>query len=104
MPAACLPGVDRLLPGYEWLQETVTNPDWIAATERLRPISDELGCTLAQLAIAWCASNPHVSTVITGASRAAQVVENMKAVDIIPQLNAELLQRINAATAASTPE
>ena len=93
-------GSRSTLPGYEWLQETVTNPDWIAATERLRPISNELGCTLSQLAIAWCASNPHVSTVITGASRTAQVVENMGAIAIIPKLNAELLQQIDEAVGA----
>jgi voltage-dependent potassium channel beta subunit len=90
-------GSRSTLPGYAWLQETVTNSDWIAATERLRPISAELGCTLSQLAIAWCASNPHVSTVITGASSNAQVVENMGAIDLIPRLNAELLQRIDQA-------
>jgi voltage-dependent potassium channel beta subunit len=90
-------GSRSTLPGYKWLEKTVTNPDWIAATERLRPISAELGCTLSQLAIAWCASNPHVSTVITGASRMAQVIENMKAIEIIPQLSSDLLQKIDEA-------
>jgi voltage-dependent potassium channel beta subunit len=93
-------GSRSTLPGYAWLQETVTNPAWIAATERLRPLSAELGCTLSQLAIAWCASNPHVSTVITGASRTAQVIENMGAIDIMPQLNAALLQEIDEAVGA----
>jgi voltage-dependent potassium channel beta subunit len=93
-------GSRSTLPGYGWLQETVTNPNWIAATERLRPISKELGCTLSQLAIAWCASNPHVSTVITGASRTAQVIENMGAIDIMPKLNAALLQEIDEAVGA----
>ena len=90
-------GSRSTLPGYEWLQKTVTNPDWIAATERLRPISNELGCTLSQLALAWCASNPHVSTVITGASSTAQVVENMQAIDLIPRLDSELLQQMDEA-------
>jgi voltage-dependent potassium channel beta subunit len=93
-------GSRSTLPGYEWLQKTVTNPDWIAATERLRPISKELDCTLSQLAIAWCASNPHVSTVITGASRKAQVVENMGAIDLIPKLDSALLKQINEAVGA----
>jgi voltage-dependent potassium channel beta subunit len=93
-------GSRSTLPGYEWLQKTVTNPDWIAATERLRPISKELDCTLSQLAIAWCASNPHVSTVITGASRVDQVVENMGAIDLIPKLDAALLKQINEAIGA----
>jgi voltage-dependent potassium channel beta subunit len=90
-------GSRSTLPGYEWLQKLVTNPDWLAATERLRSISDKLGCTLSQLAIAWCASNPHVSTVITGASNKNQVIENMKAIDIIPQLDATLLHQIDEA-------
>jgi voltage-dependent potassium channel beta subunit len=90
-------GSRSTLPGYEWLQPLVTNSDWIAATERLRPISHELGCTLSQLAIAWCASNPHVSTVITGASNKNQVVENMKAIDLIPQIDATVLQQIDKA-------
>lgn len=90
-------GSRSTLPGYDWLQQTVTNSEWIAATERLRPISNELGCTLSQLAIAWCASNPHVSTVITGASNKAQVVENMGAIEIIPQLDSALLDRIQTA-------
>lgn len=90
-------GSRSTLPGYDWLQQTVTNSEWIAATERLRPISNELGCTLSQLAIAWCASNPHVSTVITGASNKAQVVENMGAIEIIPQLDSALLDRIQMA-------
>ncbi len=90
-------GSRSTLPGYNWLQQTVTNSEWIAATERLRPISNELGCTLSQLAISWCASNPHVSTVITGASNKAQVVENMGAIEIIPQLDSALLDRIQMA-------
>lgn len=90
-------GSRSTLLGYDWLQQTVTNSEWIAATERLRPISNELGCTLSQLAIAWCASNPHVSTVITGASNKAQVVENMGAIEIIPQLDSALLDRIQTA-------
>jgi voltage-dependent potassium channel beta subunit len=90
-------GSRSTLPGYEWLQPLVTNSDWIAATERLRPISQELGCTLPQLAIAWCASNPHVSTVITGASNKDQVLENMKAIDLIPRLDATVLQQIEKA-------
>jgi len=90
-------GSRSTLPGYGWLQQAVTNSEWIAATERLRPISNELGCTLSQLAIAWCASNPHVSTVITGASNKAQVVENMRAIEIIPQLDSALLNQIHMA-------
>src|SRR4030095_16124565 len=57
------------LPGYGWLAQRMTHREQIARVERIRPIADELGCTMAQLSLAWCASNPHVTSVITGASR-----------------------------------
>ncbi|MBW1881420.1 MAG: aldo/keto reductase, partial [Deltaproteobacteria bacterium] len=52
--------------------------------------------SMAQLAIAWCVANPHVSTVITGASRVEQVHENTKALDLLPRLTPEVLERIDA--------
>jgi voltage-dependent potassium channel beta subunit len=85
--------------GYEWLAERLTDPAKLAVARRLAPIAAELGCTMAQLALAWCLKNPHVSTVITGASRAAQVAENMKAADVVPRLDAEVMAKIDAALA-----
>ena len=82
------------LAGYDWLAKQITDPAAVAKVEKLRPIADELGCTLAQLALAWCTKNPNVSTVITGASRASQVVENFAALDVIPALTPEVLERI----------
>jgi voltage-dependent potassium channel beta subunit len=86
------------LPGYEWIRKQVTDENRSAKVRNLLPIADELGCTLAQLAIAWCASNPHVSTVITGASRVSQVEENMRALDVLPLLTPDVLARIDDAT------
>ena len=85
------------LPGYEWLRDTLTDP---AANEKVRDlkvIADELGCELAQLALAWCAKNPHVSTVITGASRAEQVRENLGALEVLERLDDDLMSRIKTA-------
>jgi voltage-dependent potassium channel beta subunit len=62
--------------------------------EGLKPITQKLGCTVAQLAIAWCAKNPNVSTVITGASRPEQVRENFKALEVIPKLTPEVMEEI----------
>ena len=59
--------------------------------------SGELGCSLSQLSLAWCASNPHVSSVITGASRVDQVHENLGALDVVDQLSDEVLARIERA-------
>jgi voltage-dependent potassium channel beta subunit len=85
------------LEGYGWLAKELTDERAVAKVERLRPIADELGCSLAQLALAWCTTNPNVSTVITGASRPSQVTENFAALDVIPALDADVLERIDAA-------
>ncbi len=85
------------LAGYEWLANRLSDAEAIARVERLRPIADELGCTMAQLALAWCTKNPAVSSVITGASRASQVVENFAALDVIPLLTDEVKERMEAA-------
>lgn len=83
------------LPGYEWLRATLTDPERNAKVRALEALADELGCTLSQLAIAWCAANPRVSTVITGASRVEQVEENLGALRVLDALDAELLDRID---------
>ena len=85
------------LPGYEWLRKRYENEDGrrrIETVERLRPIAGDLGATLAQLALAWTLKNPRVSTVITGATSAAQVEENMRALEVVPKLTAEVMERI----------
>jgi voltage-dependent potassium channel beta subunit len=87
------------LPGYEWLSDVLSDGTALAKVERLRPIADELGCTLAQMSLAWCAANPNVSSVITGASRASQVAENFAAIDVLPLLTPEVMARIDQAVA-----
>ncbi|CAF1354972.1 unnamed protein product [Adineta steineri] len=62
--------------------------------ENLHPIADKLDATIAQLALAWAAKNPNVSTVITGASRSSQVTENFKALTIIPELISDIIEEI----------
>jgi voltage-dependent potassium channel beta subunit len=83
------------LPGYEWLRDILTNPARNSQVRALSAIADELGATLAQLSIAWCAKNPHVSTVITGASRVEQVHENLGALEVLERLDDETMNRIN---------
>jgi voltage-dependent potassium channel beta subunit len=84
------------LKGYEWLRDSVTMPAKIEKVRQLQPIAGDLGCSLAQLAIAWCLKNPNASTVITGASRPEQVRENMRALAVAEQLTPEVLGRIEA--------
>ena len=87
------------LSGYEWLKSQLSDDAALAKVERLRPIAAELDCTLAQMCLAWCAANPNVSSVITGASRPGQVAENFAAIDVLPLLTPEIMVRISAAVA-----
>lgn len=99
---AGIPRGSRLaLPGYDWLREAVT-PERIAAVKKLQQIASDLGATTAQLALAWCTANPRVSSVITGASGPEQVRENMKALEVLPRLTAEVKERIEAAVLGAT--
>jgi voltage-dependent potassium channel beta subunit len=88
-------GSRATLPGYEWLKDTLTNEGRNKKVADLKVIADELGISLTQLSLAWCAKNPNVSTVITGASSAAQVRENMTALDAMPLLTKEIMDRID---------
>ncbi|HVS54978.1 MAG TPA: aldo/keto reductase [Casimicrobiaceae bacterium] len=84
------------LKGYEWLAESVLDPVKLKQARSLAPLAADLGCTMAQLALAWCLKNPNVSSVITGASRPSQVIENMKALDVVPNLGTDLMSKIDA--------
>jgi len=84
------------LPGYEWLHEYVLTPERIEKARQLQPIADDLGVKMSQLALAWTLKNPNVSTAITGASRAEQVHENMKALDVVSMLTDDVMERIEA--------
>ena len=84
------------LPGYEWLREELSDPTRNAAVRQLLDLARELDCTPAQLAIAWCARNPHVSSVITGATSVQQVEENLQALALLPKLTDSVRQRIDA--------
>jgi voltage-dependent potassium channel beta subunit len=88
------------LENMAFLREGLTHPGKNAAVAALAPIAEELGGTLAQLAIAWVAKNPRVSTVITGASRLDQLQSNLGAMELLDKLTPEVMKRIDAVTAA----
>ena len=89
------------LAGYEWLRNVAADPRVNTITAELGEVAHRLGCTIAQLAIAWCTLNPHVSTVMTGASRVDQVEENMAALEVRERLDADVLARIYSITSPS---
>ncbi len=88
-------GSRATLPGYEWLRGMLTDPARNKKVADLQVVADEHGVSLTQLSLAWCAKNPNVSTVITGASSAAQARENMTALDAIDLLTDEVMERID---------
>jgi len=94
-----IPKDSRLdLDGFDWLREGYESQEGkekIKKVGQLMPIAEELGCTMAQLALAWCLKNPNISTVITGASKPEQVVENIAALDVVPQLTDEIMERVD---------
>lgn len=92
-------GTRVTMKGYEWLREAFENEETrrnIEKVKLLMPIADQLGCSMAQLAIAWCLKNPNVSTVITGASRSQQVTENMKALEVVQNLTDAVMEQIES--------
>ncbi len=86
------------LPDYQWLREQRFESEEarrdLEKVKGLQPIAEELGLSLPRMALAWCLKNPNVSTVITGASKPEQVVENMKAIDDVGKLTAEVMEKI----------
>jgi voltage-dependent potassium channel beta subunit len=88
-------------PGYEWLRHSVlgNGNERIDKVRALQPIADELGASLAQLAIAWCLLNAHVSTVMLGASRTEQLEQNLGALDVLPKIDKAMQERIEKAVA-----
>jgi len=87
------------MQGMAFLQEGLTDQAKNAAVARLEPIARDLGATTAQLAIAWVAKNPRVSSVITGASSVAQLKDNLKAASFIDKLTPDVMARIDEITA-----
>lgn len=91
-----IPEDSRLaLEGFEWLKDRTLTDDRIARIKELQLIADELDTTLATLSIAWCISNPNVTTAILGATKEAQLLENLKALDVYPKITSDIKERID---------
>ncbi len=83
------------LANMGYLAKSLTDEKKLAAVARLAPIAESLGCSVAQLAIAWVAKNPRVSSVITGASKMAQLQANLGAAEVITKLTPEVMAKID---------
>ena len=93
------PGTRATLPGYEFLHKRFVDDEAtrrIEKVRRLQPIAQLLGCSLAQLAIAWTIKNPHVSTTILGATKVPQLRENLGALEVAARITPSELEQIEA--------
>lgn len=83
------------LEGYEWLKERAVVEDKLSRVKALGDFAHELGVSLPTLSIAWCLSNPNVTTAILGATRESQLTENLKALEVLPLITPEVKERID---------
>lgn len=83
------------LEGFDWLKDQWMVEDKLAKVRKLGELANDLGASMASLSIAWCIANPNVTTAILGATKKEQLIENFKALDVLPKLNAEILQNID---------
>jgi aryl-alcohol dehydrogenase-like predicted oxidoreductase len=90
-----IPEDSRLaIKGLEWLRDQAVTQERLEKITLLQRLASDIGCSLPQLAIAWCLKNPNVSTVILGASKVSQLEENLKSIDVLPKLTDDVMQRI----------
>jgi voltage-dependent potassium channel beta subunit len=82
------------MAGMDWLKNAALQPERIEKAALLHGLAKELGTSLPKLAVAWCLSNPNVSSVILGASKLPQLEETLKAPEVLPLLTPEIVQRI----------
>jgi voltage-dependent potassium channel beta subunit len=88
-------GTRLAIPGFEWLKDRAIVEEKLNRVRNYQKIANELGVSMAALSIAWCIKNPNVSTAILGATKKEQLTENLKALDVLPMLNDELMNKID---------
>ena len=82
------------MKGMEWLKESALAEKKLEKAKKLQELADQLNIPMAKLSLAWCLKNPHVSTVILGASKPEQLKENLTTLDILPQLTGSVMEDI----------
>ncbi|MEI8059494.1 MAG: aldo/keto reductase [Ferruginibacter sp.] len=84
------------LEGFDWLKDRWVIDDKVKKVKKLSEYAAKLGVTTAALSIAWCIKNPHVSTAILGATKKQQLLDNLKAIDVLPMLTPEIMGKIES--------
>jgi len=89
-------GTRLALAGYEWLKDRAYTEQKLEAVRRLQDVAKDLGSSLAAFSIAWCIRNPHVTSAILGATKENQLAENLRALEVLPSLTDEVMDRVDA--------
>lgn len=90
-----IPEGSRLgMEGFEWLRDKWVLNEKVEKVKKLSVLAKALGVSVASLSIAWCVKNPNVTTAILGATKKEQLTDNLKALEVLPLLTAEVLQSI----------
>nr|KAF6378517.1 potassium voltage-gated channel subfamily A member regulatory beta subunit 1 [Myotis myotis] len=83
---------------YQWLKERIVSEEGRKQQNKLKdlsPIAERLGCTLPQLAVAWCLRNEGVSSVLLGSSTPEQLIENLGAIQVLPKMTSHVVNEID---------
>ncbi len=92
-----IPEGSRLaIEGFDWLKERWVQEAKVTKVKQLAVLAAEMGVSLAALSIAWTIKNPHVTTAILGATKKQQLEENLKALEVLPKITDEVMQKIEA--------
>ena len=82
------------LEGFDWLKERWIMDDKVKKVKKLSELAAKLGVSTASLSIGWCIKNPNVSTAILGATKKAQLLDNLKALDVVALLTPDVMEKI----------
>lgn len=88
-------GSRMALENYAWLKDRMMQDDKLERVKKLSKVAADMGTSLATLSIAWCIHNPNVTTAILGATREAQLMENLEALNVYTQLTPGIMQEID---------
>ena len=83
------------LEGFDWLKDRWMLDDNMKKVKKISELANKLGVSTAALSIAWCIKNPNVSTAILGATKKQQLLENLKSLEVVPMLSAEIMEKID---------
>ncbi len=82
------------LEGFDWLKERWVMDEKVKKVKKLAELAAKLGVSTASLSIAWCIKNPNVTTAILGATKKTQLLDNLKALEVVTMLTPDVMEKV----------